>query len=55
MADADRIPQIERFDELRQIIGVRNHIIALPRLARSAMAGGHGRWLDSRSRICARV
>ncbi len=34
----DRVFQIERFDELRQIIGVGVHVVAVPRLARSPVA-----------------
>ena len=34
----NRVFQIERFDQLREIIGVGVHVVAVPRLARSAMA-----------------
>jgi hypothetical protein len=36
--DQDRVLQVERLDQLRQIVGVRVHLVAVPRLARAAMA-----------------
>ena len=38
VADVDRIPQVERFDERRQVVGVGVHVVAVPGLARTAMA-----------------
>ena len=38
VADMDRVLQVERFDELRQVVGVGVHVVAVPGLARSAMA-----------------
>ena len=34
----DRVFQIERFDQLRQVVGVGVHVVAAPGLARSAVA-----------------
>ena len=34
----DRVLQVERFDQRRQIVGIGVHIIAGPRLAGAAMA-----------------
>ena len=34
----DRVLQVERFDELREVVGVGVHVVAVPRLARPAMA-----------------
>ena len=33
MTDVDRVLEIERLDEFRQIVGVRVHVVALPGLA----------------------
>src|SRR5262249_28406634 len=38
MADVDRVLQVESFDELRQVVGVCVHFVAIPRLTRPAMA-----------------
>ncbi len=38
MADKHRVVQIECFDECREIVGVGVHVVAFPRLARTAMA-----------------
>src|ERR1700720_2136571 len=35
--DMDRVLQLERFDECREIVGVGVHVVANPRLARSAV------------------
>src|SRR5712691_1563972 len=37
MTDVDRVPHVERFDQLREIVGVGVHFVPTPRLARSAM------------------
>jgi hypothetical protein len=37
VADVDRVLQVERFDELREVVGVRAHVVAIPGLARPAM------------------
>src|ERR1019366_7878554 len=37
MADVDRVVQIERFDELREIVGVSIPLIAFPRLTRTSV------------------
>ena len=34
----DRVLQVERFDERREVVGVGVHVVAVPGLARSAMA-----------------
>src|ERR1019366_7348563 len=36
--DQSRAFEIERFDESREVIGVRIHVVAVPRLTRAAMA-----------------
>ena len=38
MADMDRVRQVERFDKRRQVVGIGIHVVAVPGLARSAMA-----------------
>jgi len=38
VADERGAVQAERFDELRQIVGVRVHVVAVPWLARTAVA-----------------
>src|ERR1700722_14451459 len=38
VADMDRVPEIEKIGELRQIVGVGVHVIAVPGLVRTAMA-----------------
>ena len=38
MADMDGVIQVERLDERRKIVGVRVQVVAVPRLARAAMA-----------------
>ena len=38
VADVDRVLQIERLDQRREIVGVGVHLVAVPRLARSAVA-----------------
>ena len=38
VADVDRVLQVERFDERRQVVGVGVHVVAVPGLARSAVA-----------------
>ncbi len=38
MADQDRVFQIERFDEFREIVGVGIHVVAVPGLAGSPVA-----------------
>src|SRR5262249_30875868 len=38
MADVDRVLQVEHLDELREVVGVRVHVVAGPRLARTAVA-----------------
>jgi len=37
-ADQDGALQVERFDELREVVGIRVHLVAIPGLARPAMA-----------------
>ena len=37
MADVERVLQVERFDERREVVGIGVHVIALPRLARTAV------------------
>src|SRR5262249_30967616 len=38
MADVDRVLQVERFDQCRQVVGVRVHCVAIPGLARPSVA-----------------
>ena len=38
VADVDRALQVQLFDERRQIVGVRVHVVAVPGLARAAVA-----------------
>ena len=38
MADVDGILEIELLDELGEVVGVGVHVVALPRLARTAVA-----------------
>lgn len=38
VADMDCVFQVERFEERRKIVGIGIHVVAVPRLARSAMA-----------------
>ena len=38
MADMDRVIQVQRFDERREIVGVGIHLVAVPGLAGTAMA-----------------
>ena len=38
VADVDRVLQVERFDERREIVGVGVHVVAVPGLARAAVA-----------------
>src|SRR5215471_18830803 len=38
VTDMDRVLQIERFDQLRQIVSVSVHIVSVPWLAGSAVA-----------------
>ena len=38
VADVDRVLQIERFDQRREVVGVGVHFVAVPRLARPAVA-----------------
>jgi hypothetical protein len=37
MSDKDRILQVEIFDELGEIVGVRIHVVAIPRLIRASV------------------
>jgi hypothetical protein len=43
MADMDGIPQVERLDEFRQVVGERVEVVAAPRLARTPMPAPVGR------------
>ncbi len=38
VADMDRVLQVERFDERREVVGVGVHVVAVPGLARAPMA-----------------
>jgi hypothetical protein len=38
MTDVDGVLQLEVLDQLRQVVGVLVHVLALPRLARAAVA-----------------
>ena len=38
VADVDRVLQVERFDQRREVVGVGVHVVAVPGLARSAVA-----------------
>ena len=38
VADVDRVLQVERFDERREVVGVGVHVVAVPGLARAAVA-----------------
>ena len=38
VADVDGVLQVERFDELREVVGVGVHVVAVPGLARAAVA-----------------
>ena len=38
VADVDRVLQVERFDQRREVVGVGVHVVAVPGLARPAMA-----------------
>ena len=38
VADMDRVRQVERLNKLREVVGVGIHVVALPGLARPAMA-----------------
>ena len=38
VADVDRILEVELLDQLREIVGVGVHVVAVPRLARTAVA-----------------
>jgi hypothetical protein len=38
VADVDRVLQVERFDERREVVGVGVHLVAIPGLARTAVA-----------------
>src|SRR5205823_11283838 len=42
VADMDRMAQIQRFDERGDIVGVRVHVVAVPRLARATVAAAVG-------------
>jgi hypothetical protein len=38
MTDMDRVLEVERFDQLREVVGIGIHVVAAPGLARPAMA-----------------
>ena len=38
VADVDRVLQVEFFDQRREVVGVGVHVVAVPGLARTAMA-----------------
>ena len=38
VADVDRVLQVERFDQRREVVGVGVRFVTIPRLAGSAMA-----------------
>ena len=38
VADVDRVLQIERLDQRHQVVGIGVHVVAVPRLGRSAVA-----------------
>jgi hypothetical protein len=38
VADVDRVLQVERLDEFREVVGVGVHVVAGPRLARTPVA-----------------
>lgn len=38
VTDHDSVIQVERLEEFRQIVGIRVHIVAIPRLTRPAVA-----------------
>ena len=57
VADVDGVLQVERLDERGEVVGVRVHVVAVPRLARAAVAAAvvgdaRGSRCDAKKNIC---